>query len=166
MTEAQDFEATELAATTSAVTAASAVRVEIIRLDKDLPVPEYAHPGDAGADLRVAVDVRLDPGQRMLVPTGVAVSIPPGFAGFVHPRSGLSVRLGLGMVNAPGTIDSGFRGEIKVNLINLDPTEPIYLRRGDRIAQLIIQRIWQAEFVEADCLPESVRGKRGFGSTG
>ena len=134
----------------------------------DLPpsVPSYALPGDAGADLTAAEDVELAPFQRALVGTGVAVAIPDGYAGFVHPRSGLAHRLGLSMVNAPGTIDAGYRGEIKVNLINLDPTTPIALRRGDRIAQLVVQPVVRARFVPVDELPDSVRGAGGHGSTG
>ena len=128
--------------------------------------PSYAMPGDAGADLSVAEDVELAPFQRVLVGTGVAVAIPEGYAGFVHPRSGLAHRLGLSLVNAPGTIDSGYRGEIKVNLINLDPTRPLTLRRGDRIAQLVVQPVVRARFVCVDELPTSVRGSGGHGSTG
>jgi dUTP pyrophosphatase len=129
-------------------------------------VPTYALPGDAGADLTAAEDVELAPFQRALVGTGVAVAIPEGYAGFVHPRSGLAHRLGLSMVNAPGTIDAGYRGEIKVNLINLDPTTPIALRRGDRIAQLVVQPVVRALFVPVDELPSSERGAGGHGSTG
>ena len=128
--------------------------------------PDYAMPGDAGADLTAAEDVDLAPFQRALVGTGVAVAIPEGYAGFVHPRSGLAHRVGLSMVNAPGTIDAGYRGEIKVNLINLDPTTPIALRRGDRIAQLVVQPVVRARFVPVDELPDSVRGAGGHGSTG
>ena len=129
-------------------------------------VPTYAMPGDAGADLTAAEDVDLAPFQRALVGTGVAVAIPEGYAGFVHPRSGLAHRMGLSMVNAPGTIDAGYRGEIKVNLINLDPTTPIALRRGDRIAQLVVQPVVRARFVPVDELPDSARGAGGHGSTG
>ena len=128
--------------------------------------PRYALPGDAGADLSLAEDVELAPFQRALVGTGVAVAIPDGYAGFVHPRSGLAHRLGLSLVNAPGTIDAGYRGEIKVNLINLDPTAPLSLRRGDRIAQLIVQPVVRARFVPVDELPGSERGAGGHGSTG
>jgi len=140
--------------------------VAVTRLDPELPVPSYAHPGDAGADLVAAADVTLAPGERAVVPTGVAIALPEGYAGFVHPRSGLAARAGLGLVNAPGTIDSGYRGEIKVILVNLDPREPIELRRGDRIAQLVIQRVERAEFTVVPALPESVRAEGGFGSTG
>ena len=128
--------------------------------------PAYALPGDAGADLALAEDVELAPFQRALVGTGVAVAIPEGYAGFVHPRSGLAHRLGLSLVNAPGTIDAGYRGEIKVNLINLDPTTTLALRRGDRIAQLVVQPVVRARFLPVDQLPDSVRGHGGHGSTG
>ena len=146
--------------------AAPDVRVLLRRLHDDLPLPAYAHPGDAGADLVAAVDVELAPGERAVVPTGVAIALPEGYAGFVHPRSGLAARQGLALVNAPGTIDAGYRGEIKVVLVNLDPVTPIALRRGDRIAQLVIQRVERAEFDVVDELPESVRAEGGFGSTG
>jgi dUTP pyrophosphatase len=129
-------------------------------------VPRYALPGDAGADLCLAEDLELAPFQRALVGTGVAVAIPEGYAGFVHPRSGLAHRLGLSLVNAPGTIDAGYRGEIKVNLINLDPSTPLSLRRGDRIAQLVVQPVVRARFVPVDALPDSARGQGGHGSTG
>jgi dUTP pyrophosphatase len=128
--------------------------------------PRYALPGDAGADLSLAEDVELAPFQRALVGTGVAVAIPEGYAGFVHPRSGLAHRVGLSLVNAPGTIDAGYRGEIKVNLINLDPSTPLILRRGDRIAQLVVQPVVRARFVPVDDLPDSERGYGGHGSTG
>jgi dUTP pyrophosphatase len=129
-------------------------------------VPAYALPGDAGADLSVAEDVELAPLERALVGTGVAVAIPEGYAGFVHPRSGLAHRLGLSLVNAPGTIDAGYRGEIKVNLVNLDPTTPLTLRRGDRVAQLVVQPVVRARFVPVEQLPDSPRGTGGHGSTG
>ena len=128
--------------------------------------PRYALPGDAGADLSVAEDVELAPFQRALVGTGVAGAIPEGYAGFVHPRSGLAHRLGLSLVNAPGTIDAGYRGEIKVNLINLDPSTPLTLRRGDRVAQLVVQPVVRARFRPVPELPESDRGSGGHGSTG
>ena len=137
-----------------------------VRLTPAGQVPGYALPGDAGADLTAAEDVELAPFQRALVGTGVAVAIPEGYAGFVHPRSGLAHRLGLSMVNAPGTIDAGYRGEIKVNLINLDPTNPLVLHRGDRIAQLVVQPVVRARFVPVDELPASDRGESGHGSTG
>ena len=142
------------------------VDVLILRLDPDLPLPSYARPGDAGADLYSAVDVTLGPGDRSLVPTGVAIALPDGFAAFVHPRSGLAVKHGIGMVNSPGTIDAGYRGEIKVNLINHDLHAPVTVRRGDRVAQLVVQRIARATFVELHRLPGSHRGEGGFGSTG
>lgn len=142
------------------------VPVALLRLDRDLPVPSYAHPGDAGADLMTAVDVTLAPGERTLVPTGIALALPEGFVGLVHPRSGLAARHGLSIVNAPGTVDAGYRGEIKVCLVNLDPREPVVLRRGDRIAQLVVQRVEHAQFVEVESLDASVRGHGGYGSTG
>ena len=142
------------------------VRVMLRRLYADLPGPSYAHPGDAGADLVAAEDVELAPGERATVATGVAIALPDGFAAFVHPRSGLAAKHGLALVNAPGTIDAGYRGEIKVIVVNLDPHEPIRLRRGDRVAQLVVQRVERAEFVEVEELPESVRAEGGFGSTG
>jgi dUTP pyrophosphatase len=140
--------------------------VQVLRLDADLPLPSYAHPGDAGADLLSTVDLTLAPGERALVPTGIAVALPPGFVALVHPRSGLAARHGLSIVNTPGTVDAGYRGEISVLLINHDPVEPIELRRGDRIAQLVIQRFERARFVEVDQLPDSSRGAGGYGSTG
>jgi dUTP pyrophosphatase len=142
------------------------LRVLVQRLDPGLPLPAYALPGDAGADIVAADDITLRPGERALLPTGVAIALPEGYAAFVHPRSGLAARAGLGLVNAPGTIDSGYRGEIKVIVINHDPHEPIELRRGERIAQLVFQRVERAEFVEVDALPESVRASGGHGSTG
>ncbi len=132
------------------------------RLDPDLPLPSYAHPGDAGADLLTTVDVTLAPGERAMVPTGIAIALPEGYVALVHPRSGLAARHGLSIVNTPGTVDAGYRGEIKVLLINHDPHEPIELRRGDRIAQLVIQRVERAAFVEVGDLPDSVRGSRGL----
>ena len=128
--------------------------------------PRYALPGDAGADLSIAEDVDLAPLERALVGTGVAVAIPEGYAGFVHPRSGLAHRLGVSLVNAPGTIDAGYRGEIKVNLINLDPRTPVRLRRGDRVAQLVVQPVVRARFVPVEELPPTERGADGHGSTG
>lgn len=140
--------------------------VVVHRLDPDLPLPAYAHPGDAGADLRTTVDLTLAPGERALVPTGIAIALPDGYVALVHPRSGLAARHGLSIVNTPGTVDAGYRGEIKVMLINHDPAEPVELRRGDRIAQLVIQRFERASFTEVEALPESVRGAGGYGSTG
>jgi dUTP pyrophosphatase len=142
------------------------VEVPVRRLDPELPLPEYAHHDDAGADLVSAVDVEIAPGERVVVPTGTAVALPEGYAGFVHPRSGLAARSGIGIVNAPGTIDAGYRGEIKVILINHDPSTTVRLQRGDRIAQLVVQRIERVAFVAADALPDSERGEGGHGSTG
>ncbi|MDQ6642410.1 MAG: dUTP diphosphatase [Actinomycetota bacterium] len=142
------------------------VEIPIRRLDDGLPVPSYAHPGDAGADLCTTVDVTLAPGERALVPTGIAIALPDGFVAMVHPRSGLAARHGVSIVNAPGTIDAGYRGEIKVLLVNLDPGSQVTLNRGDRVAQLVVQRFETADFVEVDDLPESVRGDGGYGSTG
>lgn len=135
-------------------------------LDPELPAPSYALPGDAGADLMTAVDLRLEPGERAIVPTGVAIALPEGYAAFVHPRSGLAARCGVSLVNAPGTIDAGYRGEIKVIVINHDPRERVELARGDRIAQLVVQRVERAAFHVVDELPASERGTRGHGSTG
>jgi dUTP pyrophosphatase len=143
-----------------------AVEVLLLRLDPDLPVPGYAHPGDAGADLLTAVDVTLAPGERVTVPTGVAIALPAGYAAFVHPRSGLAARHGLTIVNAPGTVDAGYRGEISVTLLNTDAVAAVALRRGDRIAQLVVQRVERARLVEVTRLPGSQRGSAGFGSTG
>lgn len=140
--------------------------IAILRLDPDLPLPAYAHPGDAGADLLTTVDVRLGPGERALVPTGIAIALPEGYVALVHPRSGLAARHGLSIVNSPGTIDAGYRGEVKVLLINHDPRETIELARGDRVAQLVVQRYEQARFTEVPELPESARGAGGYGSTG
>ncbi|MER7213292.1 dUTP diphosphatase [Streptosporangium sp. NPDC000239] len=142
------------------------VEVLIHRLDTDLPMPSYAHPGDAGADLRAVEDVELLPGERVTVGTGVAIALPDGYAAFVHPRSGLAARHGVTLVNAPGTVDAGYRGEIRVTLINTDTKEAVRLRRGDRIAQLVVQRVEKAVFYEVDRLPGSARGAGGFGSTG
>jgi dUTP pyrophosphatase len=142
------------------------VEILIKRLDESVPLPSYAHPGDAGADLTTTVDVELKPGERAMVPTGVSIALPDGYVALVHPRSGLAAKFGVSIVNAPGTIDAGYRGEIKVLLINLDPAEPVVLRRGDRVAQLVIQRFERAAFVEVETLPESVRADGGYGSTG
>ncbi|NUT12346.1 MAG: dUTP diphosphatase [Nonomuraea sp.] len=144
----------------------SDVEVLIQRLDTGLPLPSYAHPGDAGADLYAAEDVELLPGERAVVGTGVAIALPDGYAAFVHPRSGLAARHGVTLVNAPGTVDAGYRGEIRVTLINTDAKEPFRLQRGDRVAQLVVQRVERAAFYEAERLPGSVRGANGFGSTG
>lgn len=143
-----------------------ALPVPVVRLDPELPLPSYAHPGDAGADLHTTVDVVLAPGERALVPTGIALALPEGYVGLVHPRSGLAARHGVSIVNTPGTVDAGYRGEVKVLLVNLDPTEPVELRRGERVAQLVVQRVERAAFVEVDALPDSARGSGGYGSTG
>jgi len=142
------------------------VEVLVRRLDLDLPLPAYAHPGDAGADLVTTQDVVLEPGERAMVPTGVAIALPAGYAAFVHPRSGLAHKLGVGVVNAPGTVDAGYRGEIKVLLVNHDRSDTVRLRRGDRIAQLVVQRVERARFHEVELLPGSARGEGGHGSTG
>ncbi len=140
--------------------------VLISRLDPGVPIPSYEHPGDAGADLVTTVDAVLAPGQRALLPTGIAIALPEGYAAFVHPRSGLAARYGVSLVNAPGTVDAGYRGEIKVSVINLDPVTPVVFHRGDRIAQLVIQEVVRARFHEVENLPGSARGSGGFGSTG
>ena len=142
------------------------VDVLVQLLNPELPIPSYAHPGDAGADLCARNDATIAPGERVLMPTGVAVALPAGYAAFIHPRSGLALRHGLGMVNAPGTIDAGYRGEISVLLINHDPAATISISRGDRIAQLVIQRVSHAVFHHVDHLPGSQRAAGGFGSTG
>lgn len=142
------------------------IEVLILRLDPELPVPSYAHPGDAGADLVTRVDVIIPPSGRVTVPTGVAIALPDGYAAFVHPRSGLAAKHGLTIVNAPGTVDAGYRGEIAVTLLNTDATAPVVLHRGDRVAQLVVQRVARARFVEAERLPGSHRGEGGFGSSG
>lgn len=143
-----------------------AVEVPLRRLDPGLPPPAYAHPGDAGADLYAASDVTLPPGGRAIVGTGIAIAVPEGYAAFVHPRSGLAARNGITVVNAPGTIDAGYRGEIKVILLNTDPAEPFEIHRGDRIAQLVVQPVVHARFKETAELPATPRGDGGFGSTG
>lgn len=140
--------------------------VQVRRLDPELPLPAYALPGDAGADIVAATDVTLAPGERAVLPTGLAIALPEGYAAFVHPRSGLAARVGLGLVNAPGTIDCGYRGEIKVIVINHDTASSLRLSRGERIAQLVVQRVEHARFVEVDELPASERGAGGHGSTG
>ena len=146
-------------------------RLAVVRLDPDLPLPSRAHAGDAGVDLYSAVDVELGPGERALVATGLAVAIPLGMVGLVHPRSGLAARVGLSIVNSPGTIDAGYRGEIKISLINLDPATPIQIHRGDRIAQLLVQRVELPELVEVSSFDEAglattTRGADGHGSSG
>jgi dUTP diphosphatase len=142
------------------------LEILVQQLDPELPVPSYAHPGDAGADLVSAVDAELGPGERAVLPTGLAIALPVGYAAFVHPRSGLAARHGVTLVNAPGTIDAGYRGQIQVVLLNTDRSEAIRVRRGDRIGQLVIQRVEQAVFRPVEELPESLRGSGGFGSTG
>ncbi|MER5997450.1 dUTP diphosphatase [Nonomuraea angiospora] len=144
----------------------SNVEVLIQRLDAGLPMPSYAHAGDAGADLYAAEDVELLPGERAVIGTGVAIALPDGYAAFVHPRSGLAAKHGVTLVNAPGTVDAGYRGEIRVTLINTDAKESFRLQRGDRVAQLVVQRVERAAFYEVESLPGSVRGANGFGSTG
>lgn len=144
----------------------SEVPVLIQQLDADLPLPGYAHPGDAGLDLYAREDVHLPAGARATVPTGVAIALPPGYAAFVHPRSGLAARHGITVVNAPGTIDAGYRGEIKVILANTDTEAEVRLARGDRIAQLIIQHVARARLITVQTLPGTARGDAGLGSTG
>ena len=143
-----------------------APELPVRRLRPDLPLPAYAHPGDAGADLCAAEDVLLPPGGRATVGTGLAVAVPDGHAAFVHPRSGLAARHGITVVNAPGTVDAGYRGEVRVVLLNTDPDEPFTVRRGDRIAQLVVQPVTRVRFVDVAELPPSPRGEGGFGSTG
>ncbi|MGB1504565.1 MAG: dUTP diphosphatase [Acidimicrobiales bacterium] len=139
----------------------------VLRLDPDLPLPAYARPGDAGVDLVAREDVVLAPaGGRALVPTGIAIALPDGYAGFVQPRSGLAVKHGVTCLNTPGLIDSGYRGELKVCLVNHDPTEPFAVKRGERIAQLVVQAVEQVDFVEVEALDDSERGDKGFGSSG
>jgi dUTP pyrophosphatase len=142
------------------------VDVLIQRLDPELPLPAYAHPGDAGADLVTGVDAVLAPGERAVLPTGIAIALPDGYAAFVHPRSGLAARCGVSIVNTPGTVDAGYRGEVKIILVNLDPKNDVVLKRGDRIAQLVVQQVERARFHEVAELPGSHRGEDGFGSTG
>jgi len=140
-------------------------QISFLKLDSELPTPSHAHPGDGGVDLYARENVQLEPGSWTMVPTGIAVAIPDGYAGMVVPRSGLAARLGVGVVNGPGMVDAGYRGEIKVILIN-HSFEPLELRRGERVAQLVVVPVVEQEFVEVDELPESARGKGGFGSTG
>jgi dUTP pyrophosphatase len=143
-----------------------AVPVPIRQLDPDLPPPRYAHPGDAGADLVAAEEVEIPPGGRALVRTGVAIALPEGFVGLVHPRSGLAARMGVTVLNAPGTVDAGYRGEVLVNLVNHDRDTTAKIARGDRIAQLVVQRVARADFHLVEALPDSSRGAGGHGSTG
>jgi dUTP pyrophosphatase len=144
----------------------SSVQVLITRLDPELPLPRYAKGGDAGADIVSRIDITLAPGERALVPTGIAIALPDGYVALVHPRSGLAIKHGVTMVNAPGTVDAGYRGELQIILINHDKSESVSFKRGDRIAQLVIQKVERAEFVEVHDLPGSGRGTGGFGSTG
>lgn len=148
------------------MTRVESVRVAVRLIDPGLPVPAYAHEGDAGADLYAAVGVRLAPGERTLVPTGVAIALPPGYVGLVHPRSGLAARLGVTVLNAPGTVDAGYRGEILVNLVNHDAVQTAVIARGDRIAQLVVQRVERADFHVVEELSDTSRGTGGHGSTG
>ncbi len=142
------------------------IQVLITRLDESIPLPTYAKGGDAGADIVSRIDITLEPGERALVPTGISIALPDGYAAFVHPRSGLAIKHGVTMVNAPGTVDAGFRGELQCIMINHDRLESITFKKGDRIAQLVIQKVERAEFVEVKELPGSGRGTGGFGSTG
>lgn len=142
------------------------VNVHIKLLDPELPAPAYAKPGDAGADLRSRIDFELEPGERALVPTGVAIALPEGYVGLVHPRSGLAIKNGITIVNAPGTVDSGYRGELMVTLLNADKTKSFHVQRGDRIAQLVIQKYEHATFTVVDELEQTERGSSGFGSSG
>lgn len=142
------------------------LEVPVVRLDPELPLPRYARPGDAGVDLVAATDLELAPGGRGLVPTGVAVAIPRGYAGFIQPRSGLALRHGVTVLNTPGLIDADYRGELKVLLVNLDPAETFLVTRGERIAQLVVQPVEHVRFVEADELDDTDRGDGGFGHTG
>jgi dUTP pyrophosphatase len=144
----------------------AANQVLVRRLDPDVPLPSYARHGDAGADLVTTTDATIPPGERAVLGTGIAVALPEGYVGFVTPRSGLAARCGLSMVNTPGVLDAGYRGEIRLVLVNHDPREPVALRRGDRVAQLVIQRVEHAVFREVGELPPSDRGEGGFGSTG
>lgn len=142
------------------------LQVLITRLDESIPLPKYAKGGDAGADIVSRIDITLNPGERALVPTGISIALPDGYAAFVHPRSGLAIKHGVTMVNAPGTVDAGFRGELQCIMINHDAHESISFKKGDRIAQLVIQKVERAEFIEVRDLPGSGRGTDGFGSTG
>jgi len=144
----------------------SEVEVLITRLDPELPLPRYAKPGDAGADILSRIDITLAPGERALVPTGIAIALPDGYVALVHPRSGLAIKHGVTMVNSPGTVDAAYRGELQIILINHDPKEHVTFKRGDRIAQLVIQKVEHAKFIEGSQLPGSDRGSGGFGSTG
>lgn len=142
------------------------IEVQIKRLDKDLPIPQYAKSGDAGVDIYARIDCTLAPGQRAMVPTGIAIALPDGYVCFAHPRSGLAAKHGISIVNAPGTIDAGYRGEVQIILINTDTQHTFEIKRGDRIAQLVFQKVEHANFHEVEELPDSERGRDGFGSTG
>jgi dUTP pyrophosphatase len=144
----------------------SQLKVLVTRIDKSMPTPSYAKGGDAGADLSTAIDFTIAPGERKLIPTGISIALPDGYAAFVHPRSGLAIKYGVSMVNTPGTIDAGYRGELQVILINHDLTQSASFKKGDRIAQLVIQKVERVEFVEVTQLPGSQRASGGFGSTG
>lgn len=144
----------------------SKLKVLITRIDESIPTPTYAKGGDAGADLSTAIDFTIAPGERKLIPTGISIALPDGYAAFVHPRSGLAIKYGVSMVNTPGTIDAGYRGELQLILINHDLTQSVSFKKGDRIAQLVIQKVERAEFVEVSHLPGSQRATGGFGSTG
>lgn len=145
---------------------APTLTVKLRVLDEGLELPSYAQHGDAGADLRTTEDFTLEPGERRTVPTGIAIALPHGYAGFIHPRSGLAARQGITVVNSPGTIDAGYRGELKVTLLNTDRTQAASFTRGDRIAQIVIQRVEEAAFSVVEVLDDSARGTGGFGSTG
>lgn len=142
------------------------MRVLITKIDKELPTPNYAKPGDAGADVYSRIDYEIAPGDRALIPTGISIAMPDGYAAFAHPRSGLAIKYGIGIANAPGTIDAGYRGELQMILINHDKNQVFKIKRGDRIAQLVFQKVEQAQFVEVETLPGSDRGTGGFGSSG
>jgi dUTP pyrophosphatase len=142
------------------------VKILITRLDDAIPAPAYAKPGDAGADLCSRIDFVLQPGERALIPTGISVALPNGYVALVHPRSGLAIKNGISMVNTPGTVDAAFRGELQIILINHDLREPFVIKKGDRIAQLVIQKVERAEFIEVEALPGTHRADGGFGSTG
>lgn len=144
----------------------SNLQVLITRLDPELPLPRYAKGGDAGADIYTRIDFTLAPGERALVPTGISIALPDGYVALVHPRSGLAIKHGVTMVNAPGTVDAAFRGELQCIMINHDRNETAIFKRGDRIAQLVFQKVERAEFIEVESLPGSGRGDGGFGSTG
>lgn len=142
------------------------MKVLITRLDSGLPLPQYAKPGDAGADVYSRIDYELKAGERALIPTGIAIALPDGYVALMHPRSGLAIKYGISMVNTPGTIDAGYRGELQVILINHDLKETFSIKRGDRIAQMVFQKVERADFVEVESLPGSGRADGGFGSTG